>query len=125
MSAEWAVRAGRRVGSSPFAAITVGALVLATVSTHRQGGDRALAVLAVVFVGVVLTELSLLCRLLVHADRTAAELAFHQLESDKHMAAEILELADNEARLAVELARLNARLRASEQHPGPIQGEGA
>ncbi len=38
------------------------------------------------------------------------------------MAAEISELADNEARLAVELARLNARLRAFEQR-GPGEAE--
>jgi hypothetical protein len=89
---------------------------VAAVLTDRHGGNHPSVVLGVVLTGVVLVELPLLFMLVDHADRTATELAIRQLESDKQMAAEISELADNEARLAIELARLNARLRASEQH---------
>lgn len=107
-----------RVGTWAFAATTVAVVAVAFLLTDRQGGERPLVVLGVVLSGVVLVELPLLFMLVGHADRTAAELAIHQLESDKQMAAEITELADNEARLAIELARLNARLRAAEQQ-GP------
>ena len=112
---EWTGRVGHWIGSWAFAAATVAGVAVSAVLTDRRSGDRPLVVLAVVLAGVVVAELPLLFMLVGHADRTATELAIHQLESDKQMAAEISELADNEARLAVELVRLNARLRASEE----------
>jgi hypothetical protein len=118
----WPGRIGHWVGSWAFAAVTVVLVVVATVLTDRYGGGSPLAVLGVILTGLVLAELPLLFMLVGHADRTATELALHQLESDKQMAAQIGELADNEARLAVELARLNARLRASRRQ-GPDNEE--
>ncbi len=119
---EWPGRVAHRVGTWAFAASTVAVVAVAVLLTDRQEGERPLVLLGVVLSGVVLAELPLLFMLVGHADRTAAELAIHQLESDKQMAAEITELADNEARLAIELARLNARLRAAEQQ-GPKSEE--
>jgi hypothetical protein len=104
------VRVGRWFGSWPVVVGTVVLVAAAAVLTARRTG-ASVVVLDVVVGGLVLAQLPLLFMTVRHADRAAAELAIHQLDTDKHQAAELRELSDTVARLTVELARLNARLR--------------
>jgi hypothetical protein len=104
------VRVGRWFGSWPVAVGTVVLVTAAAVLTARRIG-ASVVVLDVLIGGLVLAQLPLLFMTVRHAHRTAAELAVRQFDSDEHQAALLRELSDTVAGLAVELARLNARLR--------------
>jgi hypothetical protein len=104
-------RAARWLGSWPFLVVTAVLVVAATV-VAALGDAPPVAVLGLVIGGLVLLELPLLFMAVRSADRISSGLATDHLDSDRQLAGEVDELADTVARLAVELARLNARLRA-------------
>jgi hypothetical protein len=103
-------RAGRWLGSWPFLAGTAVVVVVATVLAVVAHGPPV-AALVVVIGGLVLLEMPLLAVAVRSADRTSSGFAVDHLDSDRQLAGEIEELSDTVARLAIELARLNARLR--------------
>ncbi len=103
---------GDRIGSWTFVAATVVLLEVGMVVAVRQDEvDGAVAVLGFVVSGLVLLDLSILFMAIRRADRTAEELAMHHLEATRRTTAELEELRDRLERLAVDLARLDARIR--------------
>jgi hypothetical protein len=104
-------RAARWLGSWPFLAATAVLVVVAAV-VAALGDAPPLAVVDLVLGGLVVLELPLLFMAVRSADRISSGLATDHLDSSRQLAGEVDELADTVARLAVELARLNARLRA-------------
>jgi hypothetical protein len=113
-----ALRLGRWLGSWPFVLASAVAVAVLTVLVVLRSGP-SLAVLQLLLLGLVLVELPLLFVAVRSADRSAADLATDHLDSARRLAGEVDELADTVARLAVDLARLNARLRStpSAAHP--------
>ncbi len=107
---------GDRIGSWTFVAVTVVLLEAGMVVAVRQDEvDGAVAVLGVVVSGLVLLDLSILFMSIRRADRTAEELAMHHLDATRRTTAELEELSDQVERLAVEVARLDARIRTWSQ----------
>jgi hypothetical protein len=104
-------RAARWLGSWPFL-IATAVLVIVAMMVATLGDGAWVAVVALVVVGLVLLELPLLFMAVRTAGRVSSGLATEHLDFDRQLAGEVEELADTVARLAVELARLNARLRA-------------
>ncbi|SFL57233.1 hypothetical protein SAMN04488085_113110 [Geodermatophilus ruber] len=104
---------GGRIGSWTFVVVIAVLLEVGMVAAIRQDEvDGAVAVLGVVVSGLVLLGLSVLLMTVRRADRVAQELALHHLEATRRTAAELEELRGQVERLAVDVARLNARLRA-------------
>jgi uncharacterized membrane protein len=116
---------GDRIGSWTF---VVGIAVLLAVgilvAVRRDEVDGATVLLGVVVSGLVLLDLSILQMTIRRADRAAEELAMHHLEVARGAAAETEELRGQLERLAVEVARLNARSRAGQQQAAG-EGRGA
>jgi uncharacterized membrane protein len=109
---------GDRIGSWTFVAVTVVLLEVGMVVAIREDEvDGAIAVLGVVVSGLVLLDLSVLFMAIRRADRTAAELAMHHLESARRTTTALEELGAQVERVAVDLARLDARLRTRQQPP--------
>jgi uncharacterized membrane protein len=107
---------GDRLGSWTFVVVMAVLLEIGMVAAVRQDEvDGAVAVLGVVVSGLVLLDLSILLMAIRRADRTAEELAMHHLEATGRTAAEMAELGERIERLAVEVAQLNARIRARQQ----------
>jgi len=117
-------RARDGLGSFTFAA---GAAVLigVTIVLAVRHDDRAgpVAVLGLALSGLTLVELSLLLMAARRADRTAAESALYELESDRRAAAGVGELRDEVERLRGDLARLAARMETSSQRIGETRAE--
>jgi len=115
---------GDRIGSWSFVVPAVVLLGAGTVvAVRRDRVDGAVAVLGVVVSGVVLLDLSILLMAIGRADRTAEELAMHDLEATRRTTAEIEELGRQLERLSVEVARLGARISAG-THAAAAGGEG-
>jgi uncharacterized membrane protein len=113
----WAERAADRardaLGSWAFVAATaVVATVGVGVAVGRDGAGPVTA-LGLALSGAAVVELSLVLVAAARADRTAAEVALHDLESDRHTAATLDELRQEVARLGDDLAWLTARLETS------------
>jgi uncharacterized membrane protein len=113
---------GDRIGSWTFVLVMAVLLEVGMIAAIRRDEvDGAVAVLGVVVSGLVLLDLSILLMTIRRADRTAEELAMHHLEATGRTAAEMAELGGQLERLAVEVARLNARIRAWQEQAA---GEG-
>lgn len=107
---------GDRIGSWTFVLVTAVLLEVGMVMAVRQDEvDGAIAVLGVVVSGLVLLDLSILLMAIRRADRTAEELAMHQLDETRRAAAEMAELRGQLDQMAVEIARVHARMRAWKQ----------
>jgi uncharacterized membrane protein len=108
--AEWL---GDRIGSWTCVVLIVVLLEAGMVAAVRQDEvDGAIAVLGVVVSGLVLLDLSILFMSVRRADRAAERLAMHHLEVTRQTTAELEELGDRLERLAVDVGRLDARIRA-------------
>ena len=114
---------GGRIGSWTFVVLLAVLLAVGMVVAVRQDEvDGAVAVLGVVVSGLILLDLSILLMAIRRADRMAAELAVHHLEATGRTAAEMAELGGDMERLAVEVARLNARIRVWQEQAGEGRG---
>jgi uncharacterized membrane protein len=108
--AEWL---GDRIGSWTCVVLIVVLLEAGMVAAVRQDEvDGAVAFLGVVVSGLVLLDLSILFMSVRRADRAAERLAMHHLEVTRQTTAELEELGDRLERLAVDVGRLDARIRA-------------
>jgi hypothetical protein len=99
------------LGSWPFVVASAVAVAVVAAAVLVAAGPTV-AVLQLALIGLVLVELPLLFMAVRAADRASSGIAIDHLDADRQLAGEVDELADTVARLAVELARLNARLRS-------------
>jgi uncharacterized membrane protein len=104
------------LGSWPFLAVAV-ALVGVGIDAAVAYDDRAgpAAALGLVLGGLAVVELLLLLMAVRRADRTAGELALHELESMRRAAAGIHEVRDDVAALREDVARLVVRIDAQRE----------
>jgi uncharacterized membrane protein len=104
------------LGSWPFLAVAV-ALVSVGIDATVAYDDRAgpTAALGLVLGGLAVVELLLVLMAVRRADRTAGELALHELESMRRAAAGIHEVRDDVAALREDVARLVVRLDAQRE----------
>ncbi len=106
------------VGSWPFLlllALLVTAGIVVAVRHDTAAGP--VAVLGLASSGLALVGLSLVLLAARRADRTAAQVALYDLESDRRRAAAVDELRNDVEQLRGDLARLVARLEASSSPP--------
>ncbi len=104
------------LGSWPFLAVAV-ALVGVGIDAAVAYDDRAgpAAALGLVLGGLAVVELLLVLMAVRRADRTAGELALHELESMRRAAAGIHEVRDDVAALREDVARLVVRFDAQRE----------
>ncbi len=87
------------------------------VAVRHDTAAGPVAVLCLALSGLALVGLSLVLLVARRADRTAAQVALYDLESDRRRAAAVDELRDDVEQLRGDLARLVARLEASSSPP--------